>query len=72
MMIGSFGVLVGRLKDITIKILGRGCLGVDIQLLEYVIPPAAPSLKSPLCYGVNSCSGVNPCYDVSPCYGVIC
>ena len=68
MMIGSFGVLVGRLKDITIEILGRGCLGVDTQLLEYVIPPApaAPSLKSPLCYGVNAC------YDVSPCYGVIC
>ena len=54
-MIGNFGVLVGILKDITIEILGRGCLGVDIQLLEYVIPPApaAPSLKSPLCYGVN-------------------
>ena len=32
-----------------------------IQLLEYVIPPAAAAVspKSPRCYGVNPCYGVN-------------
>ena len=44
---------------------------VYIQLLEYVIPPAAPSPKSSLRYGVSQCYGVILCYGVSPCYGVI-
>ena len=43
---------------------------VDIQLLEYVIPPAAAAAppKSPLCYGVSPCYGVTLCYGVSQCY----
>ena len=45
-----------------------------IQLLEYVIPAAAPSAaavsqKSPHCYGVSLCYGVSQCYGVSPCSG---
>ena len=58
-------------------------LYICIQLIEYVILPAAQTLKSPLCYGViprygvsprcgvSPCYGVSPLYGVSPCYGVM-
>ena len=47
---------------------------IQIQLLEYLIPPpppASPPLpKSHQHFGFSLCYGGNPCYGFNPCYGV--